>query len=133
MSRSFALTGEQSLTTGSLSYGFETAGSATARSLITDIAADGGAWATTGARTFLAVVMLGYIAMRPEFRALGVFDKPERNRAAEAEQRRVSATTTWTCRRRRRRRPPTWPRPRSSWPGSVAGWRPRSWRPCGQG
>jgi multidrug resistance protein, MATE family len=49
----------------------------------------GGAWATTGARTFLAVFMLAYIAMMPEARTLGVFDKPERNRAAEAEQRRI--------------------------------------------
>ncbi|WP_309606129.1 MATE family efflux transporter [Phenylobacterium sp.] len=49
----------------------------------------GGAWATTGARTFLAVAMLGYIALMPEARALGVFDRPERNRAAEAEQRRI--------------------------------------------
>lgn len=49
----------------------------------------GGAWATTGARTFLAVFMLAYIALMPEARALGVFDKPERNRAAEAEQRRI--------------------------------------------
>lgn len=49
----------------------------------------GGAWATTGARTFLAFAMLGYIALMPEARALGVFDKPERNRAAEAEQRRI--------------------------------------------
>ena len=53
------------------------------------LGAIGGAWATTGARTFLAVAMLGYIALMPEARALGVFDKPERNRAAEAEQRRI--------------------------------------------
>ena len=53
------------------------------------LGAVGGAWATTGARTFLAVAMLGYIALMPEARALGVFDKPERNRAAEAEQRRI--------------------------------------------
>src|SRR5437899_4049742 len=53
------------------------------------LGAMGGAWATTGARTFLAVFMLGYIAVMPEARALGVFDKPERNRAAEAEQRRI--------------------------------------------
>ena len=33
---------------GGTVYGFETAGSATARSLIADIGADGGAWATTG-------------------------------------------------------------------------------------
>nr|MEA2798103.1 multidrug resistance protein family [Phenylobacterium sp.] len=53
------------------------------------LGAMGGAWATTGARTFLAVAMLGYIALMPEARALGVFDKPERNRAAEVEQRRI--------------------------------------------
>jgi MATE family multidrug resistance protein len=53
------------------------------------LGAMGGAWATTGARTFLAVFMLGYIALMPEARALGVFDKPERDRAAEAEQRRI--------------------------------------------
>jgi multidrug resistance protein, MATE family len=53
------------------------------------LGAMGGAWATTGARTFLAVFMLGYIALMPEARTLGVFDKPERNRAAEAEQRRI--------------------------------------------
>jgi MATE family multidrug resistance protein len=53
------------------------------------LGAMGGAWATTGARTFLAVVMLGYIAQMPEARALGVFAKPERDRAAEAEQRRI--------------------------------------------
>ena len=33
---------------GGTTYGFETAGSITARALIPDIAADGGAWATTG-------------------------------------------------------------------------------------
>jgi hypothetical protein len=33
---------------GGTTYGFETAGSVTARSLIPDLAADGGAWATTG-------------------------------------------------------------------------------------
>ena len=49
----------------------------------------GGAWATTGARTFLAVLMLTYIALMPEARELGVFTKPERDRAAEAEQRRI--------------------------------------------
>lgn len=53
------------------------------------LGAMGGAWATTGARTFLAVFMLAYIALMPEARALGVFDKPEPNRAAEAEQRRI--------------------------------------------
>ena len=53
------------------------------------LGAMGGAWATTGARTFLAVAMLGYIALMPEARGLGVFDKPGRDRAAEAEQRRI--------------------------------------------
>lgn len=49
----------------------------------------GAAWATTGARTFLALAILGYIAMMPQARALGVFQKPERDRAAEIEQRRI--------------------------------------------
>ena len=53
------------------------------------LGAVGGAWATTGARTFLAVATLSYIALMPEARALGVFRKPERDRAAEAEQRRI--------------------------------------------
>jgi MATE family multidrug resistance protein len=53
------------------------------------LGAIGGAWATTGARTFLAVFMLGYIAAMADARTLGVFDKPEQNRAAEAEQRRI--------------------------------------------
>jgi MATE family multidrug resistance protein len=53
------------------------------------LGAVGGAWATTGARTFLAVALLGYIAAMPEARALGVFAKPARDRAAEAEQRRI--------------------------------------------
>ena len=53
------------------------------------LGAIGGACATTGARAFLAIFMLSYIALMPEARALGVFDKPERNRAAEAEQRRI--------------------------------------------
>ena len=49
----------------------------------------GAAWATTGARVFLSVAMLGYIAMMPEARALGVFRRPERDRPAEIEQRRI--------------------------------------------
>ena len=53
------------------------------------LGAMGGAWATTGARTFLAVFMLGYIALMPQARAMGVFDKPECDRAAEVEQRRI--------------------------------------------
>ena len=53
------------------------------------LGAVGGAWATFGARTFLAVAMLAYIARMPESRALGVFAKPPRDRPAEAEQRRI--------------------------------------------
>lgn len=49
----------------------------------------GGAWATTCARTFLAAALLIYIARMPEARELGVFTKPEPDRAAEAEQRRI--------------------------------------------
>ena len=49
----------------------------------------GGAWATTGARVFLTIFLLAYIARMPEARALGVFDKPVRDPAAEAEQRRI--------------------------------------------
>jgi len=53
------------------------------------LGAVGGAWATTGARTFLAFATLGYILLMPEARALGVFTKPERDRPAEHEQRRI--------------------------------------------
>ena len=53
------------------------------------LGAMGGAWATTGARTFLTLAVLGYILNMREARALGVFDKPERDRAAEAAQRRI--------------------------------------------
>ena len=49
----------------------------------------GAAWATTGARAFLSVAILGYIALMPEARTLGVFNKPERDRPAEIEQRRI--------------------------------------------
>ena len=49
----------------------------------------GGACATLGARTALAIVLLAYVVLMPDARALGVFDKPDRNRAAEAEQRRI--------------------------------------------
>lgn len=53
------------------------------------LGAIGGGWATTGARAFLAIATLAYIVLMPEARALGVFHKPERNRAIEAEQRRI--------------------------------------------
>ena len=49
----------------------------------------GGAWATFGARIVMAVGALGYIALMPEARALGVFRRPPRDPAAEAEQRRI--------------------------------------------
>lgn len=49
----------------------------------------GGAWATFTARTFLAVVLLIYIARMRDARALGVFAKPARDLKAEVEQRRV--------------------------------------------
>jgi MATE family multidrug resistance protein len=53
------------------------------------LGAVGGAWATAGARTFLAIATLGYIALMPEARALGVFTKPQPDRAAAIEQRRI--------------------------------------------
>jgi MATE family multidrug resistance protein len=53
------------------------------------LGAVGGACATLGARTVLALALLIYIATMREARALGVFTKPPRERAAEAEQRRV--------------------------------------------
>jgi MATE family multidrug resistance protein len=53
------------------------------------LGAVGAGWATFGARAFLAVVMLVYIARLPEARALGVFTKPSREPEAEAEQRRI--------------------------------------------
>ena len=53
------------------------------------LGAVGGAWATTGARAFLVIAMLVFIARMPEARALGVFRKPERDRAAEVEQRQI--------------------------------------------
>ncbi len=49
----------------------------------------GGAWATTGARAFLVIAMLTFIVRMPEARELGVFRKPERDRPAETEQRRI--------------------------------------------
>jgi MATE family multidrug resistance protein len=53
------------------------------------LGAVGGACATLGARTALSIFLLAYIARMPEARGLGVFDKPPRDRAAEAEQRRI--------------------------------------------
>jgi MATE family multidrug resistance protein len=53
------------------------------------LGAIGGACATLGARAFLALVMAVIILRLPDARELGVFDKPARDRAAEAEQRRI--------------------------------------------
>lgn len=53
------------------------------------LGAVGAAWSTTGARMFLAVVLLIYIARMPGARTLGVFDRPARDRRASAEQRRI--------------------------------------------
>ena len=59
------------------------------RSGLPALGAVGATCATFTARTFLAVATLGYIALMPDARALGVFRKPERSRALEIEQRRV--------------------------------------------
>lgn len=53
------------------------------------LGAVGGACATLGARTALMIAILAYIVCMKEARALGVFDKPQRDRPAEAEQRRI--------------------------------------------
>jgi MATE family multidrug resistance protein len=47
------------------------------------------AWATLFARTSLAVFLVVYILRMPEARALGVFNRPRRDRPAEREQRKV--------------------------------------------
>lgn len=49
----------------------------------------GAAWATFGARLVLVAWLADYILRMGDARALGVFDKPARDPAAEAEQRRV--------------------------------------------
>ena len=51
--------------------------------------ASGAAIATSAGRVFLTIATLGYIALMPDARALGVFTKPARSRPAEAEQRRI--------------------------------------------
>ncbi|HLK25844.1 MAG TPA: MATE family efflux transporter [Caulobacteraceae bacterium] len=53
------------------------------------LGAIGGACATLGSRTVLMLALFVYIATMREARALGVFAKPPRERAAEAEQRRI--------------------------------------------
>lgn len=56
---------------------------------IAAMGAIGGGWATFGARAFLAVASVIYIARMKEARPWGVFQKPPRDPPAEAEQRRV--------------------------------------------
>jgi MATE family multidrug resistance protein len=53
------------------------------------LGAVGAACATLGARTALCLFMLGYVARMPDARALGVFERAPRDRAAAAEQRRI--------------------------------------------
>jgi MATE family multidrug resistance protein len=53
------------------------------------LGAVGAAWATFGARAFLMVGLLLYIASMKEARELGVFRKPPRDRAAERTQRQI--------------------------------------------
>jgi MATE family multidrug resistance protein len=53
------------------------------------LGAVGSAWATFGARMALMAMSLIYIARLPEARALGVFARPPRDRAAEIAQRRI--------------------------------------------
>jgi MATE family multidrug resistance protein len=53
------------------------------------LGAVGGAWGTLGARAFLGFATLAFILTMREARELGVYDKPPRDRAAEAEQRRI--------------------------------------------
>lgn len=47
------------------------------------------AWATFGARAALAIFLLVYILRLPEARALGLFDKPQRDPVAAREQMKV--------------------------------------------
>jgi MATE family multidrug resistance protein len=53
------------------------------------LGAVGGACATLGSRTALMLALIVLIARLPNARALGVFAKPPRERAAEAEQRHI--------------------------------------------
>jgi MATE family multidrug resistance protein len=51
--------------------------------------AQGAAWATVGARLFMAAALIIYIVRLPEARAWGVFDKPPHDPAAVRQQRQV--------------------------------------------
>lgn len=54
-----------------------------------ELGAVGAAWATFGARLFLLIGLLTYIARMREARAWGVFDRPRRDLDEEVMQRRV--------------------------------------------
>lgn len=49
----------------------------------------GAAWSTFGARLVLLVFVMVWIMRMPQARTLGVFERPPRDRHAEAEQRRI--------------------------------------------
>ncbi len=51
--------------------------------------AQGASWATFASRVFLTLAILLYVARMPDARALGVFDRPPRDRSRESEQRRI--------------------------------------------
>ncbi|HEY5105799.1 MAG TPA: MATE family efflux transporter [Caulobacteraceae bacterium] len=53
------------------------------------LGAVGGGWATFSSRAVLTLATLIYIVRMPDARALGVFDKPARDRPAERDQRRI--------------------------------------------
>ena len=53
------------------------------------LGASGAAWATFSSRSLLTLALLVYIARMSDARALGVFDKPPRDRPREVEQRRI--------------------------------------------
>lgn len=53
------------------------------------LGATGGAWSTFIARTALMLALAIYVLRMKEARALGVFDKPARDRPAEIEQRKI--------------------------------------------
>jgi MATE family multidrug resistance protein len=53
------------------------------------LGAQGASWATFASRIFLTLAIMAYVARMPDARALGVFDKPRRDGAREAEQRRI--------------------------------------------
>jgi MATE family multidrug resistance protein len=53
------------------------------------LGAVGAAWGTFGARLALLLGLVAFVARLPEARSLGVFARAPRERAAEAEQRRI--------------------------------------------